>query len=82
MLHQMHAEYGDEGPAGPVKRWHMVPGGTHVGLCGRELAEGAALIDSTEWGRTTEPCCRSCGVTWFQSVPYLADEHPREDFIP
>ncbi len=82
MLHRMHAEYGDEGRSGPVKQWHMVVDEEHVGLCGRDLPEDAATLDSTEWGRTAEKCCKSCGVNWFQSVPFLADEHERKDYLP
>ncbi|PYC76113.1 hypothetical protein C7C46_23185 [Streptomyces tateyamensis] len=78
----MHAEYGEAGPGGPVKMWHMVPDEKHVGLCGRELSEQAATLNSTEWGRTDETCCRACGVAWFQSVPFLADEHERKDYLP
>ncbi|MFE9428781.1 hypothetical protein ACFYNO_38205 [Kitasatospora sp. NPDC006697] len=81
MLHRMYAEYGDQGRTGPVKQWHMVQDEKHTGLCGRELAEGSATRDSTEWGRTDEPCCRQCGVVWFQSVPFLADEHDRTSYL-
>lgn len=82
MLHQMRAEYGSEGPSGPVKRWHMVPVSTGEPMCGWDLAPGGATLEPTEWGRTAELCCRACGVVWLQSVPFLADEHPREDYLP
>lgn len=78
----MHAEYGDQGRSGPVKQWHMVQDQQLVGLCGRELTEGAATLEPTEWGQTKEPCCRACGVVWFQSVPFLADEHDRSTYLP
>ncbi|MCX4747888.1 hypothetical protein OG455_20600 [Kitasatospora sp. NBC_01287] len=78
----MYAEYGDQGPSGPVKQWHMVQGEKIEGLCGRALALGSATREPTEWGRTAEPCCRSCGVVWFQSVPFLADEHDRSQYLP
>ncbi|GAA1245513.1 hypothetical protein GCM10009665_40470 [Kitasatospora nipponensis] len=78
----MHAQYGDEGPSGPVKQWHMVLDEKSVALCGRDIDPGAATLDQTEWGRTKETCCRACGVNWLQSVPFLADEHDRQDYLP
>ncbi|MGC0317778.1 hypothetical protein QBC98_006288 [Kitasatospora acidiphila] len=81
MLHRMRAEYGDQGRSGPVKQWHMVQNDKLVGLCGRDLAEDSATMEATEWGRTNEPCCRQCGVNWFQSVPFLADEHDRSTYL-
>jgi hypothetical protein len=78
----MHAEYGDQGREGPVKQWHLVQNENHVGLCGRVLPEEAAMLDATEWwGKTSEKCCRQCGVIWFLSVPFLADEHDREAYL-
>ncbi|MFI9270165.1 hypothetical protein ACIGXM_05550 [Kitasatospora sp. NPDC052896] len=82
MLHMMRAEYGEAGPAGPVKQWHMVQDEKTVSLCGRELAADSATRPSTEWGTTEEGCCRMCGVLWFQSVPFLADEHDRSSYLP
>ncbi|MGF1429395.1 hypothetical protein [Kitasatospora sp. LaBMicrA B282] len=82
MLHRMHAEYGDEGPSGPVKLWHMVQDEKTTAMCGRDLSEGAATLEPTEWGQTSEPCCRPCGAIWFQSVPYLADEIDRSSYLP
>ncbi|WP_035799075.1 hypothetical protein [Kitasatospora mediocidica] len=81
MLHHMRAEYGDEGLSGPVRRWHMVPTVTGNALCGQDVPVGGPILEPTEWGRTKEPCCRACGVLWLQSVPFLADEHDRQDYL-
>lgn len=82
MLHKMRAEYGDEGPTGPVKTWHMVRDENDVAMCGRDLSADSATREQTEWGTTKETCCRACGVIYLQSVPFLADEHDRHDYIP
>ncbi|MCG6494846.1 hypothetical protein [Kitasatospora sp. A2-31] len=72
----MRAEYGAGGPAAGVKLWHMVRGTEAVAMCGRELADDAPVREATDWGKTAELCCHTCGAYYLRETPYLATEHP------
>lgn len=80
MRHEMRAEHEhegegegrDEGPGGgggAVRSWHMARDGEATAMCGRALAPGAKTLPDEEWGRTTEPCCHTCGALYLREVP-------------
>ncbi|MGP4109901.1 hypothetical protein ACTWP5_03145 [Streptomyces sp. 4N509B] len=73
MRHQMRAEYDGQAAGEPdgaaVRSWHMVRGDEHVAMCGRALEPGARTLPESEWGRTAEPFCHTCGAMYLREVP-------------
>ncbi|WP_230423633.1 hypothetical protein [Streptomyces radicis] len=73
MRHVVRAEYRYDAPD-EVKTWHMVRERRngeigHVAMCGRRLREDAETRPGTEWGRTDEVFCHSCGALYLREVP-------------
>ncbi|MFC5662954.1 hypothetical protein ACFP3U_08140 [Kitasatospora misakiensis] len=75
MMHQMRAEYGAGGASTGIRLWHMARGAESVAMCGREIDAQAPARAATDWGRTPELCCHTCGAYVLRESPYLADEH-------
>ncbi|MEV4557273.1 hypothetical protein AB0K51_09765 [Kitasatospora sp. NPDC049285] len=75
MAHLLRAEYGPNGPAGEVARWHVVRGtDPSHGMCGAEIGEGAETKPEEAWG-TGLYCCQQCGSLYLHEVPFLRSEH-------
>ncbi|MBL1068604.1 hypothetical protein [Streptomyces sp. 7-21] len=70
MRHAMRAEYRNEdGDADEIVSWHMVRRGDEGrGMCGRELRPDARGLPESEWGRTAEPFCHTCGALYLREV--------------
>lgn len=69
MDHVMRAEYAE--PEHTVRSWHMVreqelPA---LAMCGRELDAEAEVRPDSDWGRTAEPMCHTCGALYLREVP-------------
>lgn len=69
MKHELRAEYADDERRDTVKSWHIVRGGETEAMCGHLLLPDAEARPDTDWGRTPEPMCHTCGALYLREVP-------------